>query len=76
MGNQIPEDYCSYFFEKTDNNREWLNGKGELRNWKRILPGWWEKDKHTWAVKRNRMGQPGELVQLPRAIQSNRAGGV
>ncbi len=76
LGNQIPEDYCRHFFETTDNNREWLNGKGELRNWKGILTSWWEKDKHTWAAKRNRFGAGAEQIHLPRALQSNQVGGV
>lgn len=54
----IPEDYCRHYHNQKETKRTWLNGRGQLINWRREIVTWWANDRATWdAKKKKRAGE-------------------
>lgn len=48
MADGIPEPYLRRQFERFQERRDWLNGRGELVDWARTVRNRWTKDRATW----------------------------
>jgi len=48
MADGIPDPYLRRQWERFEERRDWLNGRGELVDWQRTVRNRWSKDRATW----------------------------
>jgi uncharacterized protein YdaU (DUF1376 family) len=57
MVDAIPEDYLRKKWLYFDADAGWLNGQGRLRDWGRLVRGWWATDRQSLAKTKRRGGE-------------------
>jgi hypothetical protein len=67
MADCIPAEYLEEKWIWFEGNKAWLNGRGELKDFRVLVRGWWKKDRAAWkpaAAESNRAANVTELEAL------------